>query len=794
MLNQYVIKQKIGVGSFGTVSRCIDTLTGKEYLQRPSVKTHTTQTTSQQLIQTMIEASFGCILYVRGLFPDDNFSEERYNQKLNKPSTPMNSGTRIMKIKRGFSEEADLLLDYLNQGVYDALSKKYLRSILFAIYFDPNDSTNIFESYTFNFAYYGQDKKPIMNVINSKGEKQSFGVEEEYAKRCIQLLLRNLITLTQNLSPLPGKYITMKLFYTDTTPHDYQPPMFRDCTMEKPFTFAVDPENTSFYKQTAGSMDTGFHAITLKITSIADAVSECKSYEEYYDKQIKTLSAEEDSPEAKTFKISQGNNEVIILNSPKKTQSFTESLHSMSQKDLHNQLSPKYINEQYEKENAAIKEMLITPVQDSGLEATQPLESNLSQLTQNPTFLQSKLPFENDNVKTKNFKIEEISEDLSINENSITKGVSKLILNLQKEIELNEERKRLNYLKTTTDETNDDMSVIRCECGDIAEDSGDMIQCYVCQAWVHAWCYGFISGNDERLPDDHSCYSCLLQKSEPALYESMKDLALFRRALMIVWEEGLPRNIIEFSDRLGCSKQNANQILKRLLQEGFIVDITSNRTLRSNITKKNNGRLNINEEMAVAKTPENKQRLFSEYFQPLLKISHHYKKQEKISTPQKDKCLNTNTFNNDSMFVDTLSTSDSCSNDLFKKSSFSVNTIHPLSQSQNTEITNEVPIKETNDTNDDNVEPDTTDDEDLSTHDTVKTKPYLKESTILMNCDTDFNLQKRDTINNLKSCAASTINQIPKKNDKRTRLHLDKNFEIEAKKRKSSVILKPILV
>ncbi|KAG4304999.1 hypothetical protein PORY_001674 [Pneumocystis oryctolagi] len=29
MLNQYVIKQKIGVGSFGTVSRCIDTLTGK---------------------------------------------------------------------------------------------------------------------------------------------------------------------------------------------------------------------------------------------------------------------------------------------------------------------------------------------------------------------------------------------------------------------------------------------------------------------------------------------------------------------------------------------------------------------------------------------------------------------------------------------------------------------------------------------------------------------------------------------------------------------------------------------
>lgn len=59
----------------------------------------------------------------RGLFPDDNFSEERYNQKPNKSSVAVNSGTRIMKIKRGFSEEADLLLDYL---VYLFLAVKYM--------------------------------------------------------------------------------------------------------------------------------------------------------------------------------------------------------------------------------------------------------------------------------------------------------------------------------------------------------------------------------------------------------------------------------------------------------------------------------------------------------------------------------------------------------------------------------------------------------------------------------------------------------------------------------------------
>ncbi|KAG4301694.1 hypothetical protein PCANB_001869 [Pneumocystis canis] len=772
-------------------------------LQRAFVKTHTTPSTSQQLIQTMIEASFGCILYVRGLFPDDNFSEERYNQKPTKSSIPANSGTRIMKIKRGFSEEADLLLDYLNQGVYDALSRKYLSSILFAIYFDPNDSTNIFESYTFNFSYYGQDKKPIMNVVNSKGEKQNFGVEEEYAKRCIQLLLRNLITLTQNLSPLPenkNRYITMKLFYTDTTPQDYQPPMFRDCTMEKPFTFAVDPENTSFYKQTAGSMDTGFHAITLKITSIADAVSECKSYEEYYNKQVKTLNAEDDSSKIKPLGAIQKNDQIFILNSPKKSQYCHEPL---SQQNLSNKSSLMHFDNQYEKENAAIKEMLTIHTQDSELEATQPLESNFSQLTQNLPFVQSRSPFKNDSAKAKSQKTREISEGLQINNKnfSITKNTSKLILNFQKEIELNEEKKRLTHLRNTTKGVNEDMNAIHCECGDIAED-GDMIQCYVCQSWVHAWCYGFISGNDERLPDDHSCYSCLLQKSEPILYESMKDLALFRRALMIVWEEGLPKNIIEFSDRLGCNRQNANQILKRLLQEGFIADITSGRTLRSSVSKKT-GRLNINDEMTVVKTPENKQRLFSEYFQPLLKISHHYEKQEniKISPSQKDKYMNSNVSNDNSMLIDTLSIANSYPTNSFKESDFAIHAT-PLSQMQHTNIQENFSIKQMNDANNanntnnaDNNEPDTTDDEDLSTRDSIKTKSYLKESTTLINSGTDFCLQKHDTINNFKSCTMSNINRISKRNDKKSRLHFsNENFDIEAKKRKTSIILKPILV
>ncbi|EMR09970.1 hypothetical protein PNEG_01729 [Pneumocystis murina B123] len=636
----------------------------------------------------------------------------------------------------------------------------------------------------------------MMNVVNSKGEKQSFGVEEEYAKRCIQLLLRNLITLTQNLSPLPenkNRYITMKLFYTDATPQDYQPPMFRDCTMEKPFTFAVDPENTNFYKQTAGSIDTGFHAITLKITSIADAVSECKSFEEYQDKQIKTLSAEEDISEKESLKDSLKENNIIILDSQKKHQSCPELLPSLPQNNISKQ-SLKYVDERYEKEDAAIKEMLTTHTQDSGLEATQPLESNFSQITQNVSYVHSKPSFEYEakvkyeKTREKNSKKLEVKKIVSVGEN-----LSKLTLNFRKAFELNEEKKRLLCLRNTVKGSVKDIDVIRCECGDVSEDSGDMIQCYVCQSWVHAWCYGFISGNDERLPDDHSCYSCLLRKFEPVLYESMKDLALFRRALMIIWEEGLPESNSEFSNRLGCSRQNACQILKRLLQEGFIANITQNRASRTNTSKKN-GRINMNDEMVVVKNAENKQRLFSEYFQPLLKISHHYEKQENVNTSfQKDKSVNSNASIDNSIPINALSITNSSGVDSLKDPNFIINAT-PLSELKDANIPKELCIKEINDINHNNAELDTTDDEDLSAQNIIK-KPHLTESTNLINSNAGFGLQKHNTINNFKTYAISNINQIPKKNNKRTRLHFsDENFDTEAKKRKSSVILKPILV
>ncbi|KAG6376283.1 hypothetical protein JVT61DRAFT_2261 [Boletus reticuloceps] len=52
---------------------------------------------------------------------------------------PTVSGVTIMSLKRGFTNEGDRILDYLEKGIFEAIEKQYLRRFIFAIYLDHKD-------------------------------------------------------------------------------------------------------------------------------------------------------------------------------------------------------------------------------------------------------------------------------------------------------------------------------------------------------------------------------------------------------------------------------------------------------------------------------------------------------------------------------------------------------------------------------------------------------------------------------------------------------------------------------
>ncbi|KAI0822740.1 HORMA-domain-containing protein [Trametes gibbosa] len=262
---------------------------------------------SLQSIQTLLRAGLGCITYLRNLLPSDNFSESYLTSSApaSLSSHPSRNGSsfassegrrnvsgfKIMTVTRGFTEEADKLLDYLENGIFDAVQKQYLRSFVFAIYLaSPHHS--IIEAYTFNFSYCkipgSESVVPVMSLgedmmhLSLSGSNRSHDPVSDATrsgkvptlgevKRSLKALIKNLIQATTQMDSLPKRrFATFKLFYYENTPDEYEPPHFRagDAKKDKWFMTTHDkgevPERCS-----VGSLQTGFHAVDVEVASVS---------------------------------------------------------------------------------------------------------------------------------------------------------------------------------------------------------------------------------------------------------------------------------------------------------------------------------------------------------------------------------------------------------------------------------------------------------------------------------------------------------------------------------------------
>lgn len=155
----------------------------------------------------------GCLAYLRSLLPDECFVDQRYGTNTEsflsyalfttqeeETSAPQikDKAPRIKRLQRGSSRDADRLLDWLELGVFDALERKYLKSVQFIIYLDESHPEVIFECYTFSFAY--AEGEPALSIADSRGRQ----IIVKHAKTDLQSIMRKMIMASQNLAPLPG--------------------------------------------------------------------------------------------------------------------------------------------------------------------------------------------------------------------------------------------------------------------------------------------------------------------------------------------------------------------------------------------------------------------------------------------------------------------------------------------------------------------------------------------------------------------------------------------------------------
>ncbi|WMV22821.1 hypothetical protein MTR67_016206 [Solanum verrucosum] len=222
-----------------------------------------TEQDSLLLTRNLLRIAIFNISYIRGLFPEKYFSDK---------SVP----ALEMKIKKLMPMDAESrrLIDWMEKGVYDALQKKYLKTLLFCVC-EAIDGPMI-EEYAFSFSYSSSDSEEVSMNVNRIGMKKggtfkcnsTTEITPNQMRSSACKMVRTLIQLMRTLDKMPEeRTILMKLLYhDDVTPADYEPPFFKGCTDEE----ALNPWMKNPLKLEVGNVNSKHFVLALKVKSVLD--------------------------------------------------------------------------------------------------------------------------------------------------------------------------------------------------------------------------------------------------------------------------------------------------------------------------------------------------------------------------------------------------------------------------------------------------------------------------------------------------------------------------------------------
>ncbi|CAM0909480.1 unnamed protein product [Alopecurus aequalis] len=221
-----------------------------------------TEQDSLLLTRNLLRIAIYNISYIRGLFPEKYFNDK---------SVP----ALEMKIKKlmPMDPESRRLIDWMEKGVYDALQKKYLKTLLFCICEKENGP--MIEEYAFAFSYPSKGDEVAMNLSRTGNKKNSATFKSNAAevtpdqmRSSACKMIRTLVSLMRTLDQMPDeRTIIMKLlYYDDVTPDDYEPPFFKGCADNE----ALNIWNKNPLKMELGSVNSKHLVLALKVKSVLD--------------------------------------------------------------------------------------------------------------------------------------------------------------------------------------------------------------------------------------------------------------------------------------------------------------------------------------------------------------------------------------------------------------------------------------------------------------------------------------------------------------------------------------------
>ncbi|KAJ1717398.1 meiosis specific protein Hop1 [Aspergillus flavus] len=561
------------------------------------------QQQSLEMVQIMLHVSFGTLFYLREFLPlpcfDDRDlkeaqrerrysyrefldSKSRHDTNGGDPDIAFGNGKRGQPLKvmiRGTDPKADMILDVLENGIFDALRKNILEAIQLTILVDKDAPQNVLESYTFSFKYAGGSGNVDSCLESLSIDPVDYVADMRSAQSArvgLETIVRRLITLSTFLPTLPNKRnLGVNLFYTENCPSDYEPPGFTTAnndTIKYPLN-----ENWRKETQSCGTMNSGWHTVGLRVTSLkwtgpdpegSEVLPTVPSDIEYTD-EVPRADDIGFVYEPSNLRRTEAGNDHLALDQSltyRDDSSFQEATQDIADRQkLQNMMQTKG-----------------SSYSDSDLIPTQPINPDVAIEDNYNSTLQ-------------------LDSRWSLPEERIAK--------IREHLRLQKPTFNLPHSETQS------QGLARCQCGWNGEET-EMLNCAFCCTRQHFLCYGFEGPNDPKVPDVHACYKCLLGPSDTQLLQEMNSLVLLRKALKVILNEGFPNKISEFTQKLHCNGQTIIQITDILKKKGFVQPTPGYKLkgfARRGLPK-----------YSIPQSENIRQRLKKEIFHPMVKIEHLY--------------------------------------------------------------------------------------------------------------------------------------------------------------------------
>ncbi|CAH2051244.1 unnamed protein product [Thlaspi arvense] len=238
-------------------------------LRPNSEESEITEQESLLLTRDLLRAAIFNISYVRGLFPEMYFSD--------KSALAFERDIGVNNLMP-MDAESRRLIDWMEKGVYHALKRKYLKTLMFCICESETSNGKIIEEYTFSFGYSDSDSQSVMMNINRTGNAKhgatlnstAADITPNQMRSSASKMVSTLGQLMKTLGKMPDeRAIVMKLQYHNAVaPPDYEPPLFRACAQEEAQYARTD--NPLTLRKEVGNVNSKHLVLTLKVKSVLD--------------------------------------------------------------------------------------------------------------------------------------------------------------------------------------------------------------------------------------------------------------------------------------------------------------------------------------------------------------------------------------------------------------------------------------------------------------------------------------------------------------------------------------------